>query len=227
MSIVRAAEEGAIEAAAEKEGVSEKFGDNSYVAPAELASAGFARRMSTNELLAVVHEKFSAKVPHGKSATWYYSRLLDAGKDGLVGLDGFQNALKSVGLGAVDPADAEELFAEMAEGAETVTVAQFTRKLTPGPAKRPDADALRRSFESLDASGWSAVGGGHPGRADGARRGGGSGGHLAALSLCVADPDLRGPDAKGKIDYERFARAIGEADLGGATRRWRRRWSRW
>lgn len=219
VSIVRAAEEGAIEAAAEKEGVSEKFGDNSYVAPAELASAGFARRMSTNELLAVVHEKFSAKVPHGKSATWYYSRLLDAGKDGLVGLDGFQNALKSVGLGAVDPADAEELFAEMAEGAETVTVAQFTRKLTPGPAKRPDADALRRSFESLDASQVGAL------SEEDIR------GVLTAcdvevdqaaisraLGLCVADPDLRGPDAKGKIDYERFARAIGEADLGGVNK---------
>ena len=219
VSIVRAAEEGAIEAAAEKEGVSEKFGDNSYVAPAELASAGFARRMSTNELLAVVHEKFSAKVPHGKSATWYYSRLLDAGKDGLVGLDGFQNALKSVGLGAVDPADAEALFAEMAEGAEAVTVAQFTRKLTPGPARRPDADALRRSFESLDASHVGAL------SEEDIR------GVLTtcdvevdqaaisrALSLCVADPDLRGSDAKGKIDYERFARAIGEADLGGVNK---------
>lgn len=219
VSIVRAAEEGAIEAAAEKEGVSEKFGDNSYVAPAELASAGFARRMSTNELLAVVHEKFSAKVPHGKSATWYYSRLLDAGKDGLVGLNGFQYALKSVGLGAVDPADAEKLFAEMAEGAEAVTVAQFTRKLTPGPTQRPDADALRRSFESLDASQVGAL------SEEDIR------GVLTAcdvevdqaaisraLSLCVADPDLRGPDAKGKIDYERFARAIGEADLGGVNK---------
>ena len=39
-----------------------------------------------------------------------------------------------------------------------------------------------------------------------------------ALSLCVADPDLRGSDAKGKIDYERFARAIGEADLGGVNK---------
>lgn len=39
-----------------------------------------------------------------------------------------------------------------------------------------------------------------------------------ALSQCAADTDLRGPDAKGKIDYERFARAIGDVDLAGVNK---------
>jgi Ca2+-binding EF-hand superfamily protein len=220
VSIVRAAEEGAIETAGyEKEGVSEKFGDNSYVAPVALTDAGFAKKMSTAELLVVVSEKFSAKVPAGKAATWYYGQLMETGDGGAVTIDVFTRALSSVGLGAVEASDADALFAKITDGASTITVAQFTRALAPGPVRRPDANKLRESFETVDKAQVGAL------SEEDIR------GVLVAcdvevdqaaidraLSQCAADTDLRGPDAKGKIDYERFARAIGDVDLAGVNK---------
>ena len=220
VSIVRAAEEGAIETAGyEKEGVSEKFGDNSYVAPVALTDAGFAKKMSTAELLVVVSEKFSAKVPAGKAATWYYGQLMETGDGGAVTIDVFTRALSSVGLGAVEASDADALFAKITDGASTITVAQFTRALAPGPVRRPDANKLRESFETVDKAQVGAL------SEEDIR------GVLVAcdvevdqaaidraLSQCAADTDLRGPDAKGKIDYERFARAIGDVNLAGVNK---------
>ena len=221
VSIVRAAEEGAIETAGyEKEGVSEKFGDNSYVAPVALADAGFpGKKMSTAELLVVVSEKFSAKVPAGKAATWYYGQLMETGDGGAVTSAVFKKALSSVGLGAVEASDADALFAKITDGASTITVAQFTRALAPGPVRRPDANKLRESFETVDKAQVGAL------SEEDIR------GVLVAcdvevdqaaidraLSQCAADTDLRGPDAKGKIDYDRFARAIGDVDLAGVNK---------
>ena len=145
--------------------------------------------------------------------------MMETGDGGAVTSAVFKRALSSVGLGAVEASDADALFAKITDGASTITVAQFTRALAPGPVRRPDANKLRESFETVDKAQVGAL------SEEDIR------GVLVAcdvevdqaaidraLSQCAADTDLRGPDAKGKIDYERFARAIGDVDLAGVNK---------